>query len=186
VTTYPFGTVSQSLSHLAKQLAAGSSGSSGSSLTQIAQQIIKEKSSTGKNVSESVVNKAVQVAAGANSSNINQLISQTAQIISKQTGVSVEKIESIIIQIALQIAQAQGKSITGQSIFEIANQIAQNPNGILAQALLNLVKQDAVDNGKTGQTVNIINNVVKGGNKITIKNVIKNIIEIPKPPSEPE
>ena len=172
VTTYPFGTISQSLSHLAKQLAAGSSGSS--SLTQIAQQIIKEKSSTGKSVSQAIVNIAVQAASGASSNNINLIIRQTAQKIANQTGVSVEKIESIIIQIALQIAQAQGKAVTGQTIFEIANQIAQNPNGILAQALLQLVKQDAADNGKTSQTVKIINNVVKsgGGNSKTIVKVI--------------
>jgi hypothetical protein len=173
VTTYPFGTVSQSLSHFAQQVTAGSGSST--NIIQIAQQIAQEKSTTGKNVSESVVNTAVQAASGATSNNINQLIRQTAQKIANQTGVSVEKIEAIIIQIALQIAQAQGKAVTGQSILEIANQIAMNPNGILAQAILQLVKQYTADNnGKTGQTVNIINNVVKsgGGNSKTIVKVI--------------
>jgi hypothetical protein len=42
-------------------------------------------------------------------------------------GVPVEKVEAVIIQIALQIAQSQGKSVTGQSIFQLANQIVQNP-----------------------------------------------------------
>jgi hypothetical protein len=46
VATYPFGTISLSLAQFAKQVASGSS-----SVMQVAQQIIKEKSSTGKDVS---------------------------------------------------------------------------------------------------------------------------------------
>jgi hypothetical protein len=81
-------------------------------------------------------------------------------------------VEAVIIQIALQISQAQGKAISGQTIFEIANQIAQNPNGILAQAIIQLVKQYMIDNGKTGQTVNIINNVIKTGGSSS-KTIVK-------------
>ena len=55
VATYPFGTVSLSLAQFAKQVASG-----GSSVMQVAQQIIQEKSSTGKDVSGSVITKAVQ------------------------------------------------------------------------------------------------------------------------------
>jgi hypothetical protein len=65
-------------------------------------------------------------------------------------------VEAVIIQIALQVSQAQGKAISGQTIFEIASQVAKYPNGILAQAIIQLVKQYMVDNGKTGQTVNIL------------------------------
>jgi hypothetical protein len=32
---------------------------------------------------------------------------------------------------ALQSSKAQGKTMTGQTIFEVANQIIRNPNGIL-------------------------------------------------------
>jgi hypothetical protein len=130
---------------------------------QIAQQIIQEKSSTGKNVSGSVVTKAVQTATGPNSNNINQVIRQAAQTLANAAALSVEMVEAVIIQIALQISQAQGKAISGQTIFEIANQIAQNPNGILAQAIIQLVKQYMADNGKTIQTVQIISNVIKTG-----------------------
>jgi hypothetical protein len=55
--------------------------------------------------------------------------------------------------------QAQGKAITGQYIFQIANQIIQNPNGVLAQAILELIRQD--DGGKTSHTTTIIKNVIK-------------------------
>jgi hypothetical protein len=123
---------------------------------QVAQQIIQEKSSTGKDVSGSVVTKAVQTATGATSNNINQVIRQAAQTLANAAGVPVEYVEAVIIQIALQIAQAQGKAISGQTIFEIANQVAKYPNGVLAQAIIQLVKQYMVDNGKTGQTVQII------------------------------
>ena len=60
---------------------------------------------------------------------------------------------------ALQFAQAQGKAITGQYIFQLANQIIQDPNGVLAQAILQLVNQD--DGGRTSQTTTIIKNVIK-------------------------
>src|ERR687896_585291 len=158
VATYPFDTVSLSLAQFAKQVASGSS-----SVMQVAQQIIQEKSSTGKNVSGSVVTKAVQTATGANSNNINQVIRQAAQTLANTAGLPVEYVEAVIIQIALQISQAQGKAISGQTIFEIASQVAKYPNGVLAQAIIQLVKQYMVDNGKTGQTVNIINNVIKTG-----------------------
>jgi hypothetical protein len=126
---------------------------------QIAQQITQEKSSTGKDVSGSVVTKAVQTATGANSNNINQVIRQAAQTLANAAGVPVEKVEAVIIQIALQISQAQGKAISGQSIFQIATQIAQNPNGVLAQAILKLVRED--DGGKSTKTTTVIKNVVK-------------------------
>ena len=83
----------------------------------------------------------------------------------------------------MQISQSQGKSITAQSIFQIATQIVQDPNSVLAQAILKLVNQD--DGGKSSQTVNIINNVVKGGGggsgsqKIT--NKLKVIVIQPQP-----
>src|SRR5918995_732537 len=60
---------------------------------------------------------------------------------------------------ALQISQAQGKSITAQFIFQIATQITQNPNSVLAQAILNLVNQD--DGGKSNHTTTVIKNYVK-------------------------
>jgi uncharacterized protein YyaL (SSP411 family) len=113
IAKFPYGAVSQSLAHFAGQLVSASSSGRANTGTndviQIAQQIAQEKASSGGNVSQSVVNKAVQTATGANSNNINQHIRQTAQIIAKQTGVPVEKVEAIIIQIALQIAQSQGK-----------------------------------------------------------------------------
>lgn len=59
----------------------------------------------------------------------------------------------------MQIAQAQGKTITGQYIFQLANQIIQNPNGVLAQAILKIVNQH--DGGKSSHTTTIIKNVIK-------------------------
>src|SRR5215216_2337032 len=157
VTTYPFGPLSQILSHFAQQVASGNSN-----VVQIVQQTIQEKASSGgsKNITQSLSSTAVQQASGG-SKNVNQVIKQAAQILANRAGVPIEKIESIIIQIALQIAQAQGKSITGQSIFQLANQIVQNPNGILAQTILNLVRQD--DGGKSSHTTTIIKQVVKSG-----------------------
>jgi hypothetical protein len=180
IAKFPFGTVSQSLAHFAQQVGTG-----GTSITQIAQQIIQEKSSTGKDVSGSVVTKAVQTATGATSNNINQVIRQAAQTLANAAGVPVEYVEAVIIQIALQISQAQGKAISGQTIFEIANQVAKYPNGILAQAIIQLVKQYMADNGKTSQTVNIINNVIKTGGSSS-----KTIVEVfgkptPPPPELP-
>jgi hypothetical protein len=107
------------------------------------------------------VDTAVQEASGGGK-NVNDLIRQAAQIISKQaSGVPLQNIESIIIQMALQTSKAQGKAIAGQTIFEVANQIVRNPNGVLTQAIIQLAKQDTHDGGKTGQTVNVIKNVVK-------------------------
>jgi hypothetical protein len=67
----------------------------------------------------------------------------------------------MIIQIALQIAQTQGQAVTGQFIFQIANQITNNPNGIYTQLLLQLLKQDNDDNGKSSHTVKIIKTVIR-------------------------
>jgi hypothetical protein len=158
VTKYPFGTLSQVLSHFAQQVASGNSD-----VVQIVQQTVQEKASSGsgggsKNITQTLSNTAVQQASGG-FKYVNQLIRQSAQIIANRASVPVEKVEAIIIQIALQIAQTQGKSITAQSIFQLANQIVQNPNGVLAQAILNLVKQD--DGGKSSQTTTIIKNVLK-------------------------
>jgi hypothetical protein len=61
---------------------------------------------------------------------------------------------------ALQTSKAQEKAITGQTIFEVANQIIHNPNGVLTQAIIQLAKQDTNDSGKTGLTVNVIKKVV--------------------------
>jgi hypothetical protein len=183
VTTYPFGTLSLSLAQFAKQVASGSI-----SVIQVAQQIIQEKSSTGKDVSGSVVTKAVQTATGAASNNINQVIRQAAQTLANAAGVPVEYVEAVIIQIALQISQAQGKAISEQTIFEIANQVAKYPNGTLAQAIIQLVKQYMVDNGKTGQTVQIINNVIKTGgssSKIIVKVIERGGGDDGKPPPPP-
>jgi hypothetical protein len=106
------------------------------------------------------VNIAVQEATGGGR-NVNDDITLAAQIIAKQSpGTPVQNIESIIIQMALETSKAQGKAITGQTIFEVANQIKQNPNGILTQAIIQLVKQDTQDNGKTGQTAKIIKTVI--------------------------
>ena len=156
VTTYPFGTVSQSLASFANQ-----SSSDSTTLQPTIQKTIQEKKSSGKDITQSVVNTAVQEATGGGK-NVNDLIRQAAQIVSRQApGVPLEKIESIIIQIALQFSQSKGKAITGQAIFGIANQIVQNPNGIFTQAIIQLVKQDTNDGGKTGQTVTVIKKVVK-------------------------
>jgi hypothetical protein len=106
------------------------------------------------------VDTAVQQASGGGK-NVNDLIRQAAQIIAKQAGgVPLQNIESIIIQMALQSSKAQGKAITGQTIFEVANQIIRNPNGVLTQAIIQLAKQDTHDSGKTGQTVNVIKKVL--------------------------
>src|SRR5918992_363205 len=124
-------------------------------------QTIQEKTSSGgssKNITQTLSNTAVQQASGG-SKDVNQLIRQAAQILANRAGVPVEKVETVIIQIALQIAQAQGKSITGQSILQIANQITQNPNSVLAQAILKLVNQD--NGGKSSKTTTVIKNVVK-------------------------
>jgi hypothetical protein len=182
VTKYPYGIVSQSLALFAQQVVSAAGGGRSTntpSAVQIAQQITQDKSSsTGQNVTQSLVNKAVQTATGANSNNINQHLTQIAEIISKQTGVSVQKVESILIQLFLQIAQAQGQANTGQSISQIANQITNNPNGIFTQLILQLVKQDTDDNGKSSHTVEIIKTVVRGGGggdiNINIKNNINN------------
>ena len=99
------------------------------------------------------------------------VIRNAAQILANRVGVPVEKVEAVIIQMALQFAQAQGKVVTGQYIFQLANQIIQDPNGVLAQAILQLVNQD--DGGRTSHTTTIIKNVIKisreggsgGGNK---------------------
>ena len=155
VTTYPFGPLSQVLSHFAQQVASGNSN-----VVQIVQQTVQEKASSGgsKNITQTLSNTAVQQASGG-SKNVNQVIRQAAQILANRAGVSVEKVEAVIIQIALQISQAQGKAITGQYIFQLANQIAQNPNGVLAQAILKLVNQD--DGGKSSKTTTVIKNEVK-------------------------
>jgi hypothetical protein len=114
----------------------------------------------------------------AKSNKVNQDIRQAAQLITtNQTGVSIENVESIITQIALRIAQTQGKAVTGQFIYQIANQIAQNPNRILAQVILKLAKQD--DGGKTSQIINVINNVVAGsGSSTSITTIVKKFANI--------
>nr|MDQ3970703.1 hypothetical protein [Thermoproteota archaeon] len=153
VTIYPFGTVSQSLSNFAQQLA------SGDNVAYIIEQIIQQKARS-KNISQSLVNIAVQLVCGG-SGNVNENVRQAAQIIANQAGVSVEKVESILVQIALQIFKTQGNVVTAQSICQIANHIAHNPNGIIAQTILQLVKQDTDDGGKSGETIQIIKKVVK-------------------------
>jgi hypothetical protein len=163
VAKYPFGTVSQSLAHFAQQLASSDDGSSITNATQVAQQITQEKSSTGQNISESVVTKTIQIATGANSSKVKQLIGHAAQTLANRAGVPVDKVEAVIIQIALKISQEQGKATTAQSVSQIVNQIAQNPNGVIAQAILKIVKQYTDDNGKTGKMVNIIDDMMKSG-----------------------
>ena len=74
----------------------------------------------------------------------------------------------------MQISQEQGKAITAQSVSQIVNQIAQNPNGVIAQAILKIVKQYTDDNGKTGKMVNIIDNIIKssGENNKSILKII--------------
>ena len=70
VTTYPFGPLSQVLSHFAQQVASGNSN-----VVQIAQQIVQEKASNGgsQNITQSLSNATVQQASGG-SKNVNQLI----------------------------------------------------------------------------------------------------------------
>src|SRR5919112_1258408 len=148
VATYPFGTLSLVLSHFAKQIASGNSN-----VVQVVQQTIQEKvSSSNNNITQSLSNTAIQQASGG-SKNVNQVIRHAAQILANRAGVPVEKVEAVIIQMALQIAQAQGKTITAQSILQLANQIAENPNGVLGQAILQLVTQD--DGGKSSHTTTI-------------------------------
>jgi hypothetical protein len=154
ILTYPYGIESQSLARFGSLLSSDSS-----ILIPIVQKIFQEQAS-GKNPIQSIVNIAVQDATGGGR-NVNDEIALAAQIIAKQSpGIPVRNIESIIIQMALEISRAQGKAITGQTIFEIANQIKQNPNGVLTQAILQLAKQDAQDNGKAGQTSKIIKTVI--------------------------
>jgi hypothetical protein len=101
VSAYPFGTLSQVLSHFAKQVASGNSN-----VVQIAQQTIQEKaSSTSKNITQSLSNTAIQQASGG-SRNANLVIRNAAQILANRAGVPIEKVEAVIIQIALQFAQA--------------------------------------------------------------------------------
>ena len=168
VTTYPFGTLSQVLSHFARLIASGNS-----SVAQIVQQTLQQKASSGSsnNITQSLSNTAIQEASSG-STNVNLVIRNAAQILANRVGVPVEKVEAVIIQMALQFAQAQGKAITGQYIFQLANQIIQDPNGVLAQAILQLVKQYMIDNGKTIQTVNIIKNVIKTGGSSS-KTIVK-------------
>jgi hypothetical protein len=154
VLTYPYGIESQSFARFASLLSSDSS-----ILLPIVQKILQEQAS-GKSPIQSIVNIAVQDATGGGR-NVNDEIALAAQIIAKQSpGTPVRNIESIIIQMALEISRAQGKAITGQTIFEIASQIKQNPNGILTQAILQLAKQDTQDNGKTGQTANTVKTIV--------------------------
>ena len=185
VNAYPFGPLSQVLSHFAQQVASGSSN-----VVQIVQQTVQDKASSSgsKNITQALSSTAVQQASGG-SKNVNQVIRQAAQILANRAGVSVEKVEAVIIQMALQISQAQGKAITGQSILQIANQITQNPNGVLAQAILKLVNQD--DGGKSSHTTTIIKNVVKsssrgGGGGVNICNGIANCIVKLTPDPKPE
>jgi hypothetical protein len=123
VATYPFGTLSQVLSYFARLVASGNSN-----VVQIVQQTIQEKaSSISKNITQSLSNVAVQQASGR-SKNVNLVIRNAAQTLADRASVPVEKVEAVIIQIALQFAQAQGRAITGQYIFQIANQIIQDPD----------------------------------------------------------
>jgi hypothetical protein len=142
------------LSYFSQQVASGNSN-----IVQIVQQTIQEKaSSISKNITQSLSNVAVQQASGG-SKNVNLVIRNAAQILANRAGVPVEKVEAVIIQIALQFAQAQEKAITGQYILQLANQIIQDPNGVLAQAILQIILQDNV--GKSSQTTTIIKNVIK-------------------------
>jgi hypothetical protein len=154
VSTYPYGIVSQSLARFARVLSTDNS-----ILLPTVQKIIQEIT-TGKSIPQSIANIAVQEASGGGK-NVNDEIALAAQIIAKQSpGIPVLNIESIIIQMALEISKAQGKAITGQTIFEIASQIKQNPNGVLTQAIIQLAKQDTQDNGKTGQTAKTVKSIV--------------------------
>jgi uncharacterized membrane protein YgcG len=116
----------------------------------------RKEISGSNNLIQSLSNAAVQEASGG-SKNVNQVIRQAAQILANREGIPVEKVEAVIIQIALQIAQE--RAISGQYIFQLANQIVQNPNSVLAQAILKLVNQD--DGGKSSHTTTIIKNYVK-------------------------
>jgi hypothetical protein len=154
ILTYPYGIESQSLARFASLLSSDTS-----LLLSIVQKIVQEQAS-GSSPSQSLVNIAVQDATGGGK-NVNEEIALAAQIIAKQASdIPLRNIESIIIQMALEISRAQGKAITGQTIFEIASQIKQNPNGVLTQALLQLAKQDIQDNGKTGQTTDVIKTII--------------------------
>ena len=111
IAKYPFGPLSQVLSHFAQQIASGNSN-----VVQIVQQTIQEKaSSISNNITQSLSNVAVQQASGG-PKNVNLVIRQAAQILANRAGVPVEKVEAVIIQIALQFAQAQGRAITGQCV----------------------------------------------------------------------
>ena len=117
ILAYPYGIESQSLARFASLLSSDSS-----ILLPIVQKILQEQMS-GKSPIQSIVNIAVQDATGGGR-NVNDEIALAAQIIAKQSpGIPVRNIESIIIQMALEISRAQGKAITGQTIFEIASQI---------------------------------------------------------------
>jgi hypothetical protein len=154
VSTYPYGIVSQSLARFASVLSTDNS-----ILIPTVQKIIQELTS-GKSIPQSIVNIAVQDASGGGR-NVNDEIALAAQIIAKQSpGLPVRNIESIIIQMALEISRAQGKAITGQTIFEVVSQIKLNPNGVLTHAIIQLAKQDTQDNGKTGQTVKTVKTIV--------------------------
>ena len=156
VSTYPYGTVSQSLANFAQQVASGNGN-----VVQIVGQTIQDKASSSggsKDITHSITDVAVQQATGGSKS-VNLAIRHAAQILANRAGVPVEKVEPIIIQIALQIASSQGKTISGQSLFRLANLIIQNPNGILAQAILKLVQLD--DGGRSIRTATIIKNVVE-------------------------
>ena len=77
ITTYPFGTLSQVLSHFAKQVASGNSN-----VVQIAQQTIQEKASGGSsnnNITQSLSNAAIQQASGG-LRNVNLVIRNAAQV----------------------------------------------------------------------------------------------------------
>ena len=66
ISTYPFGTLSQVLSHFAKQVASGNSN-----VVQVVQQSIQEKAtSSSNNITQSLSNTAVQQASGG-SKNVN-------------------------------------------------------------------------------------------------------------------
>ncbi len=67
---------------------------------------------SSKNITQTLSNTAVQQASGG-SKNVNQVIRQAAQILANRAGVSVEKAKAVIIQMAIQMSQAQGKSIIG-------------------------------------------------------------------------
>ena len=157
VSTYPYGVVSQSLAGLAKLLTTDSN-----ILLPVIQGILHEKSN-GKSISQSIVDISTQQASGGGK-NVIEVLRKAAGIISKLVpSVPLANIESILIQMALQTSEAQGKAITGQTIFEMVNQIIRNPNGVLTQAIVQLAKLDTNDLGKTGQTVAVIQKVVKAG-----------------------